>query len=86
MLGTPPAFTLSQDQTLQFFSEVLKFRLSFYDFPKDVGTASGLHPPRCDFGAVLEALQEPELAPRTLFGFKPSADLAIVGKLLKGFT
>jgi hypothetical protein len=27
VLGTPPAFTLSQDQTLQFVSEVLKFRL-----------------------------------------------------------
>ena len=66
VLGTPPAFTLSQDQTLQFFSEVLKFRLSFYDFPKDVGTASDSRPPRCGFGAGLEVLRESELAPGTL--------------------
>ena len=37
MLGTPPAFTLSQDQTLQFFSEVLNFRFLFNDVPKGVG-------------------------------------------------
>ncbi len=58
----------------------------FYDVPKAVGTAAGLRPPRCDFGAGLEVLQEPGLAPRTPFGFKLSADLAAVGKLLKGFT
>jgi hypothetical protein len=54
----------------------LKFRLLFYDFPKDVGTASDLRPPRCDFGAVLEVLREPELAPGTPFGFKPSVDFS----------
>jgi hypothetical protein len=42
VLGTPPAFTLSQDQTLQFFSEVLNFRLSFFDAPKGVGAASDI--------------------------------------------
>jgi hypothetical protein len=52
----------------------LKFRLSFYDFPKDVGIALALRPPRCDFGAGLEVLREPVLAPGTPFGFKLPGD------------
>jgi len=53
----------------------LNFRLSFYDFPWDVGTAADIASPRRGFGAVLEALQEPGASPGP-FRFMPSLEFS----------
>ncbi|MEO8586126.1 MAG: hypothetical protein ABI584_08190, partial [Acidobacteriota bacterium] len=78
---------LSQDQTLQFFSEVLKFRLYVLRRPEGSRHRARLAPVSLRFRSWFRSAPgNPSLRPGAPFGFKLTVDLAVAEKLLKGFT
>ncbi|MDL2718435.1 MAG: hypothetical protein PT977_11830, partial [Acidobacteriota bacterium] len=76
VLGTPPAFTLSQDQTLQFFSEVLKFRLYVLRRPEGSRHRVGLAPVTLRFRSWFRSAPGIRACARYPFGFKLSVGVS----------